>query len=193
MWLNDLNIIILLLFLSSVRCLDSTNNLLTQLKKLRINDGNVYAGSSRVVPAEVDEIVTALEFEIASKETLKFPELWNVINGNWRLLYTNNAASRPPNNKLLSLNKVIQRVDGSSYTGCVENVLCYSSPLGSGEVKLVHFAKVESQSSPALLSIDLDSVQGILNLNFPYKDLIKIPELRRGYFEVRLNFLNHYL
>lgn len=125
-----------------------------------------------------------------------FPDLWQKLDGEWRLLYSNNAgpatgsafsvqsvpsfssSSSPAiGGQLLKLEKVTQRFKKNrGYPGIesldnlqytCENVLYIKTPITSAEVILSHTAYPVSKKAPASLAIELDSVGASSGLSLP--------------------------
>lgn len=140
---------------------------------------------------------SALKKNIAAVELLGeppcFPDLWQRLDGEWRLLYSNNVGTDTPNSGLFSIEKVTQRIQKSKdYSGltpdgpcyAVENILSYKTPILSGTISLCHSSEVLSQTRPASTAIDLEAVN-ISGFQDIKVDLIRIlgPSfLRRGSF-----------
>lgn len=148
-------------------------------------------GSTTTPPVfEVRRMVSILERE--NTRELAFPELWNQINGAWKLLYTNNAndfRQWQASERSSLLESVQQNIDGS----LIDNVLNFNSPLGKYRVSLNHFAQVTSTSRPAQLAIDLEAVslssKGELESSSSKTFRLPLPGpsiLRRGFFDVRV-------
>ena len=175
----------LFLFLTNVYCFSSRNSvlckqLLSDLNKVKQQDLPYVHTSMVSVPDQIMQQITKLELnQVDSKELLSFPDLWGKLTGNWELVFTNNAGQSPPSNLFFSLKKVEQRIEYLGDCGKVDNVLCYASPFQTGEVKLEHTAHVISRSTPAMLSINLESVDGIFGQRF-----VLLPFFpRKGFFE----------
>ena len=151
--------------------------------------------ADRLPNSELKRLLSTLE--LSQARDLTFPHLWEIIDGDWELKYTNNAESVIEgagglsggvlDNKSSLITKVIQRIDGVGNR--VDHILHYSIPLLtlSGTVTLQHKCSITSDSAPAQIAIDLVdvSVEGPLN---PLKlAAIRLPgpsTLRRGFFDV---------
>ena len=145
------------------------------------------------------ELVSVLE--LSQTRDLTFPNLWSVIDGDWELMYTNNAESAIEAGAGISggilakkenLLNVIQRINKAS--NCVDHILRYKIPFMSstGTIVLRHDMIVTSDVAPAQIAIDLSEiiVDGPLNpLNLPAVRLPGPSYLRRGTFDVRANYI----
>ena len=144
---------------------------------------------------------------ISSRENSpSFPNLWDLLEGEWKLLYSNNAgpssfpsssSSSSSNNKLFKLEKVTQRFKRNrGYQGIkslnelgytCENVLYIKTPLSqsSSQVILSHSAYAVCNSSPASMAIELDNVgtSAFPGLNIDYRKIIGPSYLRKGIFD----------
>lgn len=121
---------------------------------------------SRASAAEVERAAARVE---VSQEPPVFPALWDLLDGDWLLLYSNNAGSVP------SAVRVLQRIDGAARS--VQHVL----QGGAVELTLEHSARVTSDSLPAQVALRLDAVRGgPLSLSLPGLG----STLRTGYFDV---------
>ena len=109
---------------------------------------------------------------------LHFPQLWPALVGDWRLLYSSSASPR----SLRGL-EVTQRIAlpdlADPSVGEVQHIL--RGGLLPFEARLIHGARVTSQSYPAQLSIDLDMLQ--LGGLPPVASLLPQGLLRRGFFD----------
>lgn len=135
--------------------------------------------------APVEKLVCKLENEFAEVPNVtrehSFPKLWNLLEGNWLLLYTNNAESSANTRKfpqLTSLKTVEQNID-TSRPKPIKHVLKFDS----FTVTLEHGAKVQSSTSPAQVALDFDYLETPF-FRFPVEQLVPFPLLRRGYFDV---------
>eukprot|EP01041_Mallomonas_annulata_P001755 gene1755-3390_t len=155
----------------------STQNRLTSL--IRRNSGATLP--------EISQCVAELELQSPLQQS--FPELWSKLDGNWRLLYTNNGPigsgdrPLPLPRKILSVSQVFQKIDSSKMK--IEHILDIQGLLG-GEIKLIHSVNVVSDSNPAMLSIALDEISAkgpIGTVNLPLSKIIGPDILRAGYFE----------
>lgn len=129
------------------------------------------------------------EIENVQKSSLSFPSLWNMLDGKWLLRYSNNVSSLRGLQNDSQLLNVQQVIEGSN----IENVLSFGSGPFETKVVLKHSARVQSTSTPALLSLDLDGLDlRIGSISIPSPP-IPLPDiLRRGFFEVCLN-RDHFL
>ena len=126
-----------------------------------------------------------------------YPRLWTQLEGEWKLIYSNNAGNNSPqSSKLFRLEKVTQRfrknnLESSDYSYFVDNVLYYNTLNLSGEISLIHSSKVLSSSEPASLAIFLDKIEvkGLDTTTFPFDKLLSPSYLRKGSFET--TFIDH--
>ena len=152
-------------------------------------------GSARY--SKLKELVSILE--LSQTRDLIFPALWNDIDGDWELRYTNNAENALETGAGISggvLSKkgtvvnIIQRINRAS--NCVDHILQYTIPFVDliGTITLRHDLIVTSDVAPAQIAIDLSEiiVDGPLNpLKLPAIRLPGPSYLRRGVFDVRTN------
>ena len=137
-----------------------------------------------------------LELLALKEDCPSFPALWSLLEGEWRLLYSNNAgpsrfSSSSFGNNRFGLHKVTQRFkrnqeyQGESSYIC-ENVLYIKSLLYSGEVILSHSAYAVSNSQPASMAIELDTVETSIplpNILVDYRNTLSPSYLRKGIFD----------
>ena len=131
--------------------------------------------SSSPIPGAVSRLCAELE---AAAAPPRFPQLWPELVGDWRLLYSNNALRAS-----LRGVEVVQRIElvdpADLSFGQVQHIL--RGKLLPLEVRLIHSARVTSESSPAQLSIDLDQLR--LGALPPAASLLPGGLLRRGFFD----------
>jgi hypothetical protein len=174
--------------------LDAVDSLELQKRLVSALPTKINDGAAR---SDITKLVTELEISQQKSRTLSFPSLWNDIDGDWTLKYTNNlrrgSEFLPPsinpvlkNVGILKIDSVIQRINHSADS--VEHILRYSGLLSiKGEIKLKHSVEVTSDATPAQLAIDLEEVSIEGSLNPLGVGPIRLPGpsfLRRGYFEV---------
>ena len=191
--------------------IDARSSLLSLLIDRR---GAAEHGTKNQQVRIIKESVAVLE--LAQSRELAFPSLWNQLDGDWTLKYSNNAGTTiqsmaglvlGPNNPILSnpMLTVLQRINSNEMT--VDHIL--QLPNGS-TITLKHDVEVTSDSSPAQLAIDLKEV--LLDGKLVKNQTFKLPGpsfLRRGFFDVSkptlwsqyltallshlwLNFLSHF-
>ena len=142
----------------------------------------------------IKQCVATLELSQAKSDTLTFPALWEAIDGDWVLKYSNNAGATITNAAGLPgavravvagvrspTLTVVQRIQGAA--GRVDHVL--QLPYNRGTITLHHDARVSSDHRPAQVAIDLHSVR--LDGRVIKNRTLRLPGpsyLRRGYFDV---------
>ena len=154
-------------------------------------------GSSRSKSAQqlriIKECVGTLELSQSGINTLSFPSLWEQLEGDWRLQYSNNAGAAIQSAAGLVLGStnpavtasvltVIQRINSRAKT--IDHVLQLPN---RSTIALKHDARVISDSCPAQIAIDLKEV--FLDGQIVKKQTLKLPGpsfLRRGFFDVSL-------
>ena len=173
---------------SSTMMKDQSKSVVESLKSdlMNVINNDVKKRNILKKQQEIDKIVSELEdMQQEFKELPKFPELFDTLDGIWELQWSNNAINSPTGkrniNPLISLTNVIQLIDGRSET--VENILNFGSPVFlGGSVRLIHKCTIQSQASPALLAIDLQSVAADGPLGKQSLDLLGPSWSRRGFF-----------
>lgn len=132
----------------------------------------------------IETLVSEIESSSGSIKNLEFPQLWERLSGDWELIYTNDAAlfaQRSKGFELFPPLKSVQQVIHPASSKAIQNILRFDS----FSIILSHSADVQSNCSPAQLSLDLDVVETTLPLPaFPFEKLVPFPLLRRGYFDV---------
>lgn len=157
-------------------------------------DGN---GSSRSKSAQqlriIKECVTCLELSQSRMKKLSFPSLWEQLDGDWRLQYSNNAGA--------AIQSAAGFVLGSTNPAVTSSVLTVIQRINSraksinhvlqlpnrSTISLNHDAHVTSDSCPAQIAIDLKEF--VLDGQIVKKQTLKLPGpsfLRRGFFDVSL-------
>ena len=153
----------------------------------------------------LSQLITNLEL---NGDRSAFPNLWEKLDGEWLLLYTNNADSigslpllSPSSSafikipSVLTLERVVQKISQCrGYKGAslgdleysVDNILHIKTPIVSSRIALRHTCYIVSNTEPATLAIELDSIENSL-LPMASIDLTKFlgsPScLRRGFFD----------
>jgi hypothetical protein len=164
------------LLLSISICLLS---LFTPAKCLSSNELRTLCKNKSIDVKQLEQTCATLESKFS---VLPFPQLWNQIEGDWKMLYSNKAS------KSLNSIQVIQRIVAPvSTTNLYEQndakISHILSNLPAGQsIVLDHSVKVQSDSYPAQIRIDLDRVQldGVFSL-----PVLPVPVfLRSGYFDV---------
>jgi len=143
------------------------------------------------------------ELEYLNDVKLEFPGLYESLDGDWALIYSNRSpnlmtayqdkllqrtvTNSLPFFSLYKFNNVIQRVDSATKT--IDHILNFDGStfsLPSLKITLNHDFDIVSQSSPATIGLYLSKVKVSLN----NRDVLSLPllpigpkELRGGYFE----------
>ena len=170
--------------------LDARDRLLTLLVTPSSSKSTSTSGG-RDAPAavrlKIKQCVATLELSQSKADTLAFPKVWEAIDGDWTLKYSNNAAglsvavpSVVAGVRTPALT-VVQRID--SRAGRVDHLL--QLPYNRGVITLIHDARVSSENRPAQVAIDLHSVR--LNGRIIKDRMLRLPGpsfLRRGFFDI---------
>jgi len=129
-------------------------------------------------------VKSVCETELSRAADLSFPNLWDKLDGNWYLKYTNNGPiGNNKSNSLIYLKDVIQRIDSETLT--VDHILKFDGII-RGNIILHHSVSVVSERDPSMLFIELNgiSTEGPFgSLNFPVIKLIPQEYFQSGYFE----------
>ena len=190
------------------------SNLLTKIEELKgIGAKFAVDGRDRKVEESISRLCAGLEANIDA-DSLAFPSLSGKVEGCWRLLYSNNSPGTrtgESTNGLLRVSAVYQIISfgglgGSVASGTdsadtnmntgnsVANVLRVEGPWplvprDGLRISLMHSCAVQSQKVPALLAIDLESVEvnspgtELPSGTIPWSKIVRPFILRRGYFE----------
>jgi hypothetical protein len=158
-----------------------------------VDDGGSSTGRSKSAQQLriIKECVATLELSQSRLNTLSFPSLWEQLEGDWRLQYSNNAGATIQSAAGLVLGStnpavtasvltVIQRINSRAKT--IDHVLQLPN---RSTIALKHDAQVTSDSCPAQIAIDLKEV--FLDGQIVKKQTLKLPGpsfLRRGFFDV---------
>ena len=166
---------------------------------LSLRDRVFTAVSEKLKPSHQSQLlrdISLLELDYTKQKYYPSPdEFWNLLKGDWTLLYTNNAgrvsilSDRTLIPGLVKLDTVEQNFIGDfeSDGKKVFHVLRFKG-LAPATVTLKHTAAITSTSNPAQIAIDLDTVSADpknLPAAFELKGLGP-SFLRRGYFDVSI-------
>lgn len=111
---------------------------------------------------KIESLTAQLEAILQPSHELQFPGLWEKLEGNWKLLYSNVLKASRPEDSIAGIDSVYQRIRSESRQ--VDHILTFRIPSPVKSITLQHESHVTSSENPAQLQISLNdvNVDGIL-------------------------------